>query len=87
MADVQARKAVCAPGQQHMFPLGDGRGGLLTRRRWKGSSPQPQHVQHIGEERCTRTGVFWAVVCMYLGRPSKVVWWGHETHVTLQCGT
>ncbi|CAM9775634.1 unnamed protein product [Ectocarpus fasciculatus] len=48
LEDVQARRAVCAPGQQHMYPLGDGRGGLLTRRRWSGSSPQPQHVQHIG---------------------------------------
>eukprot|EP00903_Cladosiphon_okamuranus_P008249 g7940.t1 len=48
LADIQARKAVCRPGQQHMYPLGDGRGGLLTRRRWKGSSPRPQHVQHIG---------------------------------------
>ncbi|CAM9649573.1 unnamed protein product [Ectocarpus sp. 13 AM-2016] len=48
LEDVQARKAVCAPGQQHMYPLGDGRGGLLTRRRWSGSPPQPQHVQHIG---------------------------------------
>eukprot|EP00752_Nemacystus_decipiens_P007415 g6630.t3 len=48
LTDVQARKAVCAPGQQHMYPLGDGRGGLLTRRRWQGSSPRPQHVQHIG---------------------------------------
>lgn len=49
LEDVKARKAVCAPGQQHMYPLGDGRGGLLTRRRWKGSSPRPQLVQHIGE--------------------------------------
>lgn len=50
LEDVQARKEVCAPGQQHMYPLGDGRGGLLTRRRWSGSPPQPQHVQHIGED-------------------------------------
>ena len=48
LEDVQARKAVCATDQQHMYPLGDGRGGLLTRRRWQGGSQRPQHVRHIG---------------------------------------
>ena len=48
LEDIQARKSVCARDQQHMYPLGDGRGGLLTRRRWQGGSQRPQLVQHIG---------------------------------------
>lgn len=51
LRDMQAGKAACAPGQEHMYPLGDGRGGLLMRRRWRGGSPRAQHVQHIGGYR------------------------------------
>lgn len=31
-----------------MYPLGDGRGGVLRRKRWRGGSPRPQQVRHIG---------------------------------------
>lgn len=48
--DILAKKPVCAPHQQPMYPLEDGQGGVLVRRRWKTSSPRPQLVLHIGDD-------------------------------------
>lgn len=45
--DVLDGKAVCPPDQQQ-YPLGDGRGGILVRKRWRGGHPRPQHIRHIG---------------------------------------
>lgn len=46
--DIESRQAVCPQGLRHLYPLGDGRGGLLLRRRWRGRDPSVQQVQHIG---------------------------------------
>lgn len=46
--DLETPKAICPPGHRPLFPLGDGRGGLLLRKRWRGGEPKAQHVEHIG---------------------------------------
>ncbi|CAM9169154.1 unnamed protein product [Discosporangium mesarthrocarpum] len=45
---VLSRQYECPKGYHPIFPLGDGRGGLLTRQRWQGGEAHPQLVPHIG---------------------------------------
>lgn len=47
-ADIEAGRTICPAGHRFSYVLGDGRGGLLMRKRWRGSGPRAQHVLHIG---------------------------------------
>lgn len=51
MEDLEARMIICPEGMRFLYPLGNGAGGLLSRRRWRGGRPKLQQVQHIGKCR------------------------------------
>ncbi|CAM9467730.1 unnamed protein product [Chrysoparadoxa australica] len=49
LTDLRAGQFECPPlYPRQLYPLGDGKGGLLLKPRWYGSPPKQMHVPHVG---------------------------------------